>query len=164
MTLQFLPVDWPRAQALCLAFRCDAWLLSYGSLKGFSENDTLAWFEHMASEHRQSFIHVWAADQVIGQIEYRAPISVPISDASKAQAGPQAYINLLYLVASQRGRGFGQVMHDYVLRDLHTKQCRSAGLRYIPGNTAAQRFYAKNGWQALVPADAKGQLLTLDLT
>jgi GNAT superfamily N-acetyltransferase len=156
MDLRFLPVNWSAASEQCMAFRRQAWLVSYGTMNGFSESDTMAWLKLLATKHPYSFLHVWHSGQVIGQIEYRAPI---IWDDGAAGG----YINLLYLVPSHRRQGFGQAMHDYVLADLRTKNCLTARLRYLPSNLGAQRFYTKNGWHADGQADARGQLIRLVL-
>jgi ribosomal protein S18 acetylase RimI-like enzyme len=156
-TLRFLPVDWPNATQLCMAFRRDAWLVSYGSIDGFSELETAAWFELLARLHPSSFLHVWLAGQVIGQIEYRSPITWEDNTVG-------GYVNLFYLLPSHRGQGLGQMMHDCVIHDLRLKEVRSVRLRVIVGNTIALRFYAKQGWQMVGEADAKGaQLMSLAL-
>ncbi len=156
MVLQYLPVDWPAARALCLAFRCDAWHVSHGNMDGFSESSTLAWFEQLASEHAHGFLHVWLDGQVIGQIEYRAPITWP--------NGLGVYINLLYLSPAHRGHGLGTLMHDYILADSRAKQCSSARLRVMSSNTHARHFYDKHGWQAVGVVDNKGaQLMVFKL-
>lgn len=154
----YLPVDWPAAAAQCMDFRRDAWRISYGSESGFSEAGTLAWYEKITVEKQYTFLHVWQEGQVIGQIEYRAPI---VDENQEARG----YINLLYLTPNYRGLGFGQHIHGTVLADMVSKRCQSTQLRVIKGNTAAQHFYAKLGWQPVGAVDDKGaQLLTLSLS
>jgi GNAT superfamily N-acetyltransferase len=150
--LDFLPVDWPSASALCVAFRRDAWLVSYGNTYDFSELDTLKWFDALANNHPQGFLHVWQAGKIIGQIEYCAPLI-------RADGGVGAYINLFYLLSDQRGKGFGAFLHDYVMTELRAQGCQVALLRVIVGNVSAERFYAKHGWQAAGEIDEKGAQL-----
>jgi GNAT superfamily N-acetyltransferase len=155
--LRFTPVDWPAAQRECLAFRQDAWLVSFGNLDGFSEAKTLAWFDYLSLKHAQTFVHVWHAETLIGQIEYRAPLVT-----NDGVLG--AYINLFYLLPRYRGNGLGHMLHEYVLSDLRLNRCQSASLRVIKGNSHAENFYAKHGWQAVGLADDTGaQLMTLSV-
>ncbi len=155
--LRYLPVDWPAAAMQCVDFRRDAWRVSYGTIDGFSEADTLAWFEALANNQEYIFLHVWLAEKIIGQIEYRAPVLAQGSIIG-------AYINLLYLIPSHRGCGLGQQIHDKIISDLRSKDCQQVRLRVIKSNTAARRFYAVHGWQAVGEVDGAGaQLMQLNL-
>ncbi|EAT12705.1 GNAT family N-acetyltransferase [Bermanella marisrubri] len=160
-TLQFKPVDFDRHEQLCLQFRKDAHLASYGSLAYFNEEEMLNWFRYLIQENPEGFKHVWLKGQIIGQIEYKAIIE---EANENNQANSYSYINLFYLKPEYRNLGLGQQLHDFVVKQCQLAGSREIFLRYIPGNKQAKAFYRKNGWLFSGEPDYRGQLMVLDLT
>ena len=112
--------------------------MSHGSEENFSEEETIKWFHRISTNNPDSFLHIWKDKQIIGQLEFKPRIET--SDGKTA-----GYINLFYLIPEFRCSGLGQKIHDYVLEQLSKDGCQGAMLRYIPGNTRAERFYIRNG-------------------
>ncbi|MGY0216167.1 GNAT family N-acetyltransferase [Endozoicomonadaceae bacterium StTr2] len=156
MDIEFIPVDLSQSLALCMQFRKDAWVASFGTEQGFSEQETLNWFHRLISNHPAGFLHLRWQGRIIGQVEFQSGIET--SDGLRT-----GYINLFYLVPEVRGTGLGQQLHDKVLKQIQADRCDGAMLRYIPGNLRAERFYLKNGWYPVGEPEAKrGQLMRLD--
>jgi GNAT superfamily N-acetyltransferase len=153
MDLSYRSVNLAEDLERCLAFRRDAWQVSFGSMNGYCDDDTQSWFEHLAEEYPNQFLHVFSQQNCIGQLEFRFGLT---SKDGRAMG----YINLFYLTPDMRGSGAGQAMHDEVMCRLRQAGCEIAMLRVIPGNGRAERFYHKNGWSARGEVDAKrGQLM-----
>ncbi|WP_394208806.1 GNAT family N-acetyltransferase [Enterovibrio calviensis] len=156
MDIVFIPVNLERDLSTCVTFRRDAWIVSHGSDKGFSEDDAIRWFYSLSEESPDGFFHIWHEKKIIGQLEFKSGIET--SDNQKA-----GYVNLFYLAPAYRGKGLGQVIHSYVVDKLIEDQCVGAMLRYIPGNFQAERFYLKNGWYKSADADQnRGQPMRKD--
>ncbi len=152
----FKHVDWLSHRDVCMAFRKDAYAISFGNVDNYNEDETLEWFEYLLESNIDGFLHVWRGDEIIGQVEFKTYLK-------DDEGNVYSYINLFYLIPKERYQGIGQILHDYVL-----EQCRESGssealLRYIPGNTQAKAFYRKNGWMFLGEPDMRGQLMTIDL-
>ncbi|WP_434341602.1 GNAT family N-acetyltransferase [Motilimonas cestriensis] len=65
---------------------------------------------------------------------------------------------MFYLTPEWRGLGIGQKIHDFVMAELAKQGCVQAQLRYIPGNTLAELFYARNHWKNCGEPGERGQL------
>lgn len=150
--LQFKHVNLDAHLDLCLAFRQDAHRISFGTHQDFSANETKDWFNSLAKDFPDGFLHAVLGDEIIGQLEFRSALN-------DNQGEVFGYINLFYLQPNYRQRGLGQLMHDYVLDKFRLDNCSHAYLRYIPGNHLAERFYRKNGWQASGEPGPRGQLM-----
>ena len=156
MDLTFLPVNIKNDLDTCIRFRKDAWVVSFGSEQGFSEEEAVQWFHSLSEKNPDGFLHVWHDQEIIGQLEFRS--NIVTSDGQKA-----GYANLFYLAPDYRGKGLGQVIHDYVIERFKNDQCVGAMLRYIPGNDRAENFYTLNGWYLSGKPELKrGQLMRKD--
>ena len=69
--MEFVPVNIEQQLDLCIAFRKDAYAVSYGGVDGFNPEETAAWFERLASWPDAGFYHAINNDETIGQIEFR---------------------------------------------------------------------------------------------
>jgi ribosomal protein S18 acetylase RimI-like enzyme len=140
--LEFKPINLEQHQDLCVRFRADSFVCSFGSADRFYEEDGsgaagyLQWLRQRIAEIPNSCVHVWQGEQIIGQIEMRRwkhNLSV-------------GYVNLFYLIPEFRGQGLGQQLDQHAADFFKQLGCQSARLSASPTNLAAMRFYLKQGW------------------
>ena len=100
-TLEFKSIDLTRERDLCVRFRADSFICSFGSADRFYKQDEsgteeyLHWLKQRMTEIPNSCVHVWKEARIIGQIE----LSRWKHDASIG------YVNLFYLDPAFRGQG-----------------------------------------------------------
>ncbi len=58
-----------------------------------------------------------------------------------------ATLNAIHLMPELRGTGAGRALHDALLDDFVAWECTTAQLWVLEGNTRAQAFYVRRGWQ-----------------
>jgi hypothetical protein len=99
--LVFETIDLERHAKLCVEFRRDSYACSFpdGSERfdaenGATGNKYLDWLGQRISQFLQGFVHTWAADQIVGQLEFRI------------RSEGIGYVNLFYLTPTARGAGF----------------------------------------------------------
>lgn len=155
--LTFAPIDLERHADLCVRFRADSFLVSFGSDKrayqahaaspttvypdGRGGERYVAWLTQRISDLPGSCVHVWHADAIVGQIEmgrFRADDSV-------------GYVNLFYLIPAYRGRGLGEQLEQYAEAFLRGAGHQRARLSVSATNRQAIAFYLKHNWQDLGP-------------
>jgi GNAT superfamily N-acetyltransferase len=134
-------------------FRRDTHIVSYGTATSFSRDDAEKYFYHIANKSGYVFQHIFNDQEIIGQLEFDPCV--------KADGGDRGYINLFFLKKDYRGLGIGKIIHAYVIENIFRAGCQVAELRVIPGNIAAEKFYAKNGWIAVGAPTERGQLMRL---
>ncbi|MFW8630512.1 GNAT family N-acetyltransferase [Vibrio natriegens] len=149
--MEFVPVNIEQQLDLCLAFRRDAYAVSYGSLDGFNTEDTTAWFGRLASLPDAGFYHAIKNEETIGQIEFR-------KDLMDDEGVKYGYINLFYLKPEFRGQGLGSELQDFIFSQLKSAKCQYVQLRYLPANSQGVAFYRKHGWKDVGEMDTRGQL------
>ncbi|MFO6422964.1 GNAT family N-acetyltransferase [Motilimonas sp. KMU-193] len=101
LELTYAQVDLNKSLAICLGFRKDAYKVSYGHDAGYSEHETVEWFEYLSEHNPSGFLHVMAGDEIIGQLEFKAGLEL-----EDARLG--GYVNLFYLDPDWRGLGIGK--------------------------------------------------------
>lgn len=140
--LGFKPINLEQHQDLCVRFRADSFVCSFGSADRFYEQNGggaegyLQWLRQRTAEIPDSCVHVWQGEQIIGQIEMRRwkrDLNV-------------GYVNLFYLIPEFRGQGLGQQLDRQAANFFRQLGCRSARLSASPTNLTAMRFYLKQGW------------------
>lgn len=157
--MDFIPVHIESDEVfnLCMQFRRDAHVISFGSDLSFSADETKAWFEYLSTSDDCGFYHVCKNDEIIGQIEFRTGLL-------DEQGNKFGYINLLYLLPELRNNGFGRKLEQFILAWFDDKQCTYAQLRYSPTNLQALSFYRKHGWSDVGEPSDRGQLAEKQLT
>jgi GNAT superfamily N-acetyltransferase len=155
--LRFVPIDLKEHASLCVQFRLDSYICSFGSADKFYVDNTceqgyLDWLRTRMQELPGSCVHLWQGEQIIGQLEM-----------GRSRIGPNVgYVNLYYLVPGARGRGVSERLDEYVCRfhtDLGLKRAR---LNVSPSNDRAVRYYEKQGWKNLGPDTQHPELLLLE--
>jgi ribosomal protein S18 acetylase RimI-like enzyme len=141
-SLHFREIDLDRDAEICIQFRADSFVESFGSDERFyraAGDGAKDYLEGLRSKNRDwpgSCVHAWLDDRIVGQIEVRRERTDP----------SRAHVLLYYLRPELRGLGFGEQLDAYV-----TRLCRAAGisaatLRVSPTNSRAMAFYHKRGW------------------
>ncbi|GAB4474937.1 MAG: hypothetical protein OHK0037_36020 [Elainellaceae cyanobacterium] len=140
--LEFRPIDLAQHHQLCVQFRADAFLCSFGSVERFYEPDGtgavayLRWLEQRIADLPNSCVHLWQNEQIIGQIEL-----------GRWKRDPSVgYVNLFYLAPDFRGRGLGAHLDEYAAQFFWERGHRRARLSASPTNLVAIAFYRKRGW------------------
>lgn len=140
--LEFKPINLQQHQDLCVQFRADSFVCSFGSATRFYEEDGngaeryLQWLRQRIAEIPNSCVHAWKGEQIIGQVEM-----------TRWKHDPSiGYINLFYLIPEFRGQGLGRQLNRYAASFLKQLGCRAARLSVSPTNLAAIRFYFKQGY------------------
>ena len=140
--IQFKKVDLINDIKLCVQFRKDSFLASFGSIKEWVEQSGekgekyIDWLIQYTKQNPEGVIHLWKGENIIGQIEFKVEPTMP----------DKAYINLFYLIPETRGTGISRLMHQYVIDQLIQKGCNGAQLSVSESNKRALAFYKKLGW------------------
>jgi ribosomal protein S18 acetylase RimI-like enzyme len=140
--LEFTPINLGQHQDLCVQFRADSFVCSFGSADRFYEENGsgaegyVQWLRQRTAEIPNSCVHVWQGEQIIGQIEMRRWKHDPTV----------GYVNLFYLIPEFRGQGLGQQLDQHSANFFKQLGCQSARLSVSPTNLVAIRFYLKQGW------------------
>ena len=139
--LRFETIDLARHADLCVELRRDSFVVSFGDASGFDgENgqgaaDYLAWLRTLIRDFPQGAVHVRQGDEIVGQMEMR-PRGDPVF----------GYVNLFYLIPTERGRGLGAALHRYAVDTFAAMGIQTLNLNVAPTNRSAVRFYEKHGW------------------
>ncbi|AUW07697.1 GNAT family N-acetyltransferase [Vibrio campbellii] len=157
--MEFIPVNIETDSVLdlCMKFRRDAHVVSFGNDDVFNADETKAWFTKLSKFDDSGFYHVALNNEVIGQIEFR-------NGLRDEQGMKFGYINLLYLLPQFRNNGLGNKLLDFIFSQFKNEQCVYAQLRYIPENLQAASFYQKHGWRDVGIVGERGQLAEKRLT
>lgn len=143
--LRFETIDLQRHADVCVAFRRDSFVCSFGSDEGFDRENGpdgaryLAWLRSRIEDQPLGHVHVWREDSIVGQIEMRVLPGPPIS----------GYVNLFYLLPEMRGRGASSALQRYAVQFFRQRHADVARLRVSPTNPRAFAYYRKHGWQDL---------------
>lgn len=140
--LKFAPIDLDRHAALCVEFRIDSYVCSFGSADMFyfdhgGEQRYLDWMRDMMLELPGSCVHLWEGGRIIGQLEME-----------RSRSGPEiAHVNLYYLVAEVRGTGVSDHLDSYVRCFCARLGLLHAQLKVSRSNHRAIRHYEKHAWK-----------------
>jgi len=161
MAARFVPIDLDRHADICVRFRRDSFVCSFGSDAEFERTGGAApyleWLRARAAELPEGIVHVWSEQHIVGQVEMRM-----------RGAPREAYVNLFYLAPSVRGSGLGNDLHDYAIAVLRAHSIAIAKLSVSSSNARALRYYAKHGWNDIGVrpdrSDLREMQLSLDAT
>ena len=156
--LSIKPIQLDLHQDICVSFREDSFVVSFGDAKKFYEEDGkgaeryIDWLKAKISRDASSAVHVWRGDNIIGQIEM-----------GKLRNDPsRGYVFLYYLILSERGRGLGKVLDDHAMEYFKTQELQRAQLSVSPQNIPAISFYVKRGWRSLGERKDYPEVLTME--
>lgn len=143
--LTIKPIQLDLHRDICVSFREDSFVVSFGDAKRFHGDDGkgaegyIDWLKDKINRDPSSAVHVWRDDTIIGQIELGPRRGDPTC----------GYVNLYYLIAAERGHGLGKLLDDHAMEYFKSKQLHRAQLSVSPQNIPAISFYEKRGWRNL---------------
>lgn len=156
----FKPIDLAQHTDVCVQFRRDAMACSFADgAKRFDQESGpngeqyLEWLKHRLEELPEGCVHLLENDQIVGQVELYLQGQQTIGD-----------VKLLYLIPSARGRGLGEMLHDYVIQVFQQVGVVKARLSVSPTNIRAVAFYTKHGWRAVGPRPDLPEVTLMELT
>jgi GNAT superfamily N-acetyltransferase len=143
-SVEFRPIDLSAHFRVCVEFICDTFVCSYGSAEGFhqmgGEPAYRGGLKNLLEVFPEGCVHVWRDERIVGQIEMSLRPDLGL-----------VFLNLLYLVPSERGSGIGSDVHAYMVRTCADRGYARMQLSVSPTNHQAVRYYAKHGWRDLGP-------------
>lgn len=140
-TLTFLPINLDLHSDLCIKFRADSFVASFGTDHPFFEEDGLGDTRYLdwlrsRNPNRYGIFHIWLNEKIIGQLEL----------GESKSSGDDGYIHLYYLIPECRGKGFSVELDQFAMNFLRSLGFKKARLSVSPTNLRAVTFYKKNGW------------------
>jgi GNAT superfamily N-acetyltransferase len=145
--LHFQPIDVTRHFDLCVQFRVDTQIASFGSeerfwkMAGEGAAQYRAWLVDRIGKSPEGCVHAFEGSAIVGQIEMGL-------DREVADAG---YVNLFYLVPEARGRGLADELVAYAVRYARKLGCNRLRLTVSRANERALAVYRRWGFVDLGP-------------
>jgi len=141
--LVFKPIDLDLHAQVCVAFRRDSFICSFGRDGFFKEAgaDGLLYIERLRSRIARfpdGYVHAWHGDKIVGQMEMQI-----LEDPR------HGYVNLFYLVEKMRGAGVSGELQDYAMEFMRRHGVLTTQLSVSPTNARALAYYRKYGWRNL---------------
>lgn len=122
-----------------------SWVATYGPLLPPDQAARLTLAERV--EHWERLLREPSADRgtlvaeragrVVGLVEWEIG---PEGDRAVGE------VHAIHVAPEDRGRGFGNALLDAAVHAMHALGVRRAILWVLEGNTAARRFYERDGW------------------
>lgn len=141
------PIQLDLHSDICISFRADSFVVSFGDAEKFYEDDGqgaeryIEWLKGKIAKDPLTVVHIWQNDLIIGQIE----LGGPFKDSNCG------YINLYYLIPSKRGLGIGKYLDQYAMEYFKRKLLKTVQLSVSPTNLQAVSYYKKMGWIDIGP-------------
>jgi GNAT superfamily N-acetyltransferase len=141
--LVFKTIDLDTHAPVCVAFRRDSYICSFGEDGFFHEAgpegvDYIEWLRLRIARFPDGHVHVWHGDQIVGQMEMQI-----------LEEPRRGYVNLFYLVQEMRGTGASEELQEYAMDFMRRHGVQIAQLSVSPTNARALAFYHKQGWRDL---------------
>ena len=141
--LSFKPIDLDAHAQVCVEFRRDSYICSFGVDSFFEEagDKGVNYIERLrlrTSQFRDGYVHAWLGDAIVGQMEMQI-----------RENPPHGYVNLFYLVERLRGQGYGDDLDEYSMRFMAAHGVETARLSVSPTNARALAYYRKHRWRDL---------------
>jgi ribosomal protein S18 acetylase RimI-like enzyme len=141
--LVFQPIDLHAHASVCVVFRRDSYLCSFGRDGFFDEAgpdgaEYIEWLRARAVRFPDGHVHAWYGDKIVGQMEMHI-----------LEEPRRGYVNLFYLVREMRGMGVSHELQGYAMAFMRRHGVQLAQLSVSPTNARALAFYRKQGWRDL---------------
>ena len=143
----FRVVDVDRHADLCIRFRADSFVASFGDAARFRGGDGkgadryLEWLRDAVQRFPGGHAHAWVGDEIVGQVEMR-PLDAPPG---------VGYVHLYYVTPPWRGLGVADQLDAHATAWLRAQGCGTARLSVSDTNARAIRFYLRRGWRDAGP-------------
>lgn len=142
---KFLPINLEKNWDICLNYRIDSYVASFGSALNFEKDGGAShykeWLTKKIKNNPYSAVHIHFNEKIIGQME----LGQVKSDLEIGM------VNLYYLAPEYRGQNLSQYLDQYAVNFLKNLGCKKARLNVSPTNSRAIAFYHKNGWINMGP-------------
>lgn len=141
--LRFAPIDLARHGSLCVAFRRDMYLSSFGSDAGLEEEMGPGGGAYLAQLFRrieslpEGNAHLWKREDVVAQTEMSLVEEEP----------GVGYVHLFYVAPAHRGQGLGRLLHQHAAAVFTARGMGRMRLSVAERNAAAIAFYHAMGWR-----------------
>jgi ribosomal protein S18 acetylase RimI-like enzyme len=139
--LVFKPIDFDAHRHVCIAFRRDTFISSFG-WDGFFAKDGdrgesyLKRLRAYSSRFPDGNVHAWDDGEIVGQLEMRV-----LDDPRRG------HVSLFFLAERVRGSGAGGELQRYAMRFMRSQGVGTAQLNVSPSNARALNYYRKHGWK-----------------
>lgn len=159
MECHFRPIELATSKDLCVQFRADSFVCSFGDARDFYGKDGCGdgrYIDRLAEFLRRDpagVLHLWRGAEIIGQME------MAILDPDTRRC----HVFLFYLIPAFRGRGLGSTLQDQALAYARGRNAESIGLRVSEQNKNAIAFYERHGWKHLGRATHDARLMEMEL-
>ena len=139
--LVFKPIDLDAHASVCVAFRRDSFICSFGEDGFFNEAgpNGVHYIERLrlrTTKFPDGYVHIWLGDKIVGQIEMQ------ILDEPR-----RGYVSFFYLVEEMRGAGVSSQLQNYAMDFMRRHGVQIAQLSVSPTNGRALAYYRKYGWR-----------------
>lgn len=158
LSILFKPIDLNLHKDVCISFREDSFVVSFGDAKKFYEEDGngaeryIDWLKEKIQLDPLSVVHIWQENEIIGQIELR-------SHLKNSTCG---YVNLYYLIPARRGIGIGKFLDQFMSDYYKIAQVDKVQLSVSPTNLSAITYYKKMGWLDMGPREGHPEVHTME--
>jgi ribosomal protein S18 acetylase RimI-like enzyme len=138
-------IDLDASAELCIAFRREMFVASFGSDEGLEEEmgpENAAYLTQLReriAEVPEGNVHLWRGPRIVAQAEMRLMEDEP----------GIGYVNLFYVVADCRGEGLGRALHEHAVDVFRRRGLRAMRLSVSISNAGAMAFYRRLGWKAV---------------
>ena len=137
------PIDLDAHASVCVAFRRDSFLCSFGVDNFFAEAgpegaDYIARLRLRTAKFPDGYVHAWSEGNIVGQMEMQI-----------LEEPRRGYVNLFYLIEGMRGAGVSGELQEYAMDFMRRRGAQIAQLSVSPTNVRALGFYRKHGWRDL---------------
>jgi GNAT superfamily N-acetyltransferase len=141
----FRPIDLVAHAEVCVAFRRDSFICSFGvdnffDRAGPNGEQYIERLKLRMAKFPTGYVHVWYDADIVGQMEMQVLENPRIG-----------YVNLFYLVEGMRGCGLSHELQDYAMQFCERYGMLSAQLSVSPTNARALAYYRKHRWRDLGP-------------
>lgn len=141
--LVFKTIDLDMHASVCVEFRRDSYICSFGEDGFFNEEGPngvhyIEWLRLRINKFPDGCVHAWHGDKIVGQMELQI-----------LEEPRHGYINLFYLVEEMRGIGISEELQEYAMDFMRQHRVQIAQLSVSPTNARALAFYRKHGWRDL---------------
>ena len=139
--LVFKPIDFEWHGHVCIAFRRDTFISSFGwdgffAKDGDQGENYLRRLRAHSSRFPDGNVHAWDAGEIVGQLEMRV-----LDDPRRG------HVSLFYLSEPARGSGAGGDLQRYAMGFMRSQGVGTAQLNVSPTNARALNYYRKHGWK-----------------
>lgn len=155
-SLVFKPIDFDAHSRVCVEFRRDTFISSFGwdgffAKEGARGENYLRRLQARSLRFPDGNVHAWYEVEIVGQLEMR------VLDDRRC-----GHVSLFYLAQQARGSGAGEDLQRYAMQFMRSQGVGTAQLNVSPNNTRAMSYYRKHGWRDCGPRLGRDDVHLMD--